>query len=91
MRVISVISIFFYGAILLICGREAESNLSFAKSVIGHRLCTSDGNDLEHVMNTDSSVESCQFALFVLPQHFIICLNFSFTANESYKNKRKLE
>ena len=36
--------------------REAESSLSFANSVIGRRLRTSDDNDLEHVMNTESSL-----------------------------------
>ena len=60
--------------------REAETNLSFANSVIGphRRLRTSDDNDLEHVMNTESSLETGPFATFRPPQHFIIYLNFSF-------------
>ena len=45
--------LFFIRRLFLICDREAESNLSFPKSVIG-RLRTRDDNDLEHVMNTDS-------------------------------------
>ena len=60
--------------------REAESNLSLTKSVIGHHLRTGDDNDLEHVMNTDSSLETCPFATFRPPQDFIIYLNFSFTS-----------
>ena len=55
----------------MICDREAESNLSFAKSVIGRRrLRTSDETDLEHVMNTDSSLETCPFATFRPPTTF---------------------
>ena len=56
--------------------REAESNLSFANSVIGlrrrrrRRLRTSDDNDLEHVMNTDSSLETGPFATFRPPPTF---------------------
>ena len=52
---------FFY---LVDLRREAESNLSFANSVIGlrrRRLRTSDDNDLEHVMNTESSLETATF------------------------------
>ena len=50
---------------------EAESNLSFANSVIGRRrLRTSDDNDLEHVMITESSLETCPFATFRPPPRF---------------------
>ena len=70
---------------LLICEREAESNLSFAKSVIAHHnhnLRTSDENDLEHVMNTDNSIKTCPFASFRPTTSFY---NFSFTS----MNKRR--
>ena len=50
--------------------REAESNLSLTKSIIGHHLRISDDNDLEHVMNTDSSLETCPFATFRPPPTF---------------------
>ena len=50
-----------------------------SSSVIGRRrLRTSDDNDLEHVMNTESSLETGPFATFRPPQDFIIYLNFSF-------------
>ena len=38
--------------------------------VIGRRLRTSDDNDLEHVMNTDNSLETCPFATFRSPPTF---------------------
>ena len=52
--------------------REAESNLSFANSVIGlrRRLRTSDDNDIEHVINTESSLETDPFATFRPPPTF---------------------
>ena len=59
---------------LFICDREAVSNLSNTKSVIAHHhhhnLRTSDDNDLEPVMNTDSSFETCPFASFCPPTTF---------------------
>ena len=53
--------------------REAESNISFANSVIGlsrRRLRTSDDNDLEHVMNTECSLETGPFTTFRSPPTF---------------------
>ena len=68
---------------LLICDREAESNLSFAKSVIGHHSHrTNDDNDLEHVMNTDSSLETCPFASFCHPTTFYNLFKLFFYIDE---------
>ena len=58
--------------------REAESNISFANSVIGlrRRLRTRDDNDLEHVTNAESSLETGPFATFRPPPnilYIIIC------------------
>ena len=68
--------------LLLICDREAESNLSFAKSVIGHHLRTSDENNLEHVMNTGSSLESFPFATFRPPTTFYNLFKLFFYIDE---------
>ena len=66
--------------------REAESNLSLTKSVIAHHyLRTSANNNLEHVINSDSGLETCPFATFRPPPIFIIYLNFSFPS----MNKRR--
>ena len=62
----------------LICVRS-DRNLSFPNSVIGRhrssvigrrRLRTSDDNDLEHVMNTENSLETCPVASFRSPPTF---------------------
>ena len=53
--------------------REAESNLSLPNSVIAHHhnnLRTNDEYDLEHVINTDSSLETCPFATFSVGLYF---------------------
>ena len=39
-------------------------------SKIGHHFRTSDDNDLEHVMNTENSLETCPFATFRPPPTF---------------------
>ena len=65
--------------------REAESNLSIANLLIGRRrrrLRTSDDNDLEHAMNTDSSLETCPFATFRPPQKFYYFFKLFFYIDE---------
>ena len=44
-------------------GQAFISKIGYRSSVIG-RLHTSDDNDLEHVMNTENSLETCPFATF---------------------------
>ena len=41
-----------------------------SSSVVIGRLRTSDDNDLEHVMNTENSLETCPFATFRSPPTF---------------------
>ena len=87
---VRMITASFLQLILLICvaKRRAIFHLLNRLSVIGH-LRTSDDNDLEHVMNTDSSLETGPFGTFRPPQHFIIYLNFSFTFSEGELQKQK--
>ena len=50
--------------------RAKRSQSFISKFGYRHHLRTSDDNDLEHVMNTDNSLETCPFATFRSPPSF---------------------
>ena len=61
----------------MICDHEAKSVI-----IVGQHLRTSDENDFEHVMNTDSSRETWPFATFRPPTTFYNLFKLFFYIDE---------